>query len=138
MFRLAEAYLNRAEAKAKSNQAASALDDLDEIRKKRGLSASLYNQQVPNGRTALELVLQERRIELAFEGHRSIDVYRNKLNMNRAYWGYHLPGLQETDVDLSTDPAGYANQVVNWDNPRIIYYVPIDEIQSNPLCTQNP
>ncbi len=138
MFRLAEAYLNRAEAKAKSNQAASALDDLDEIRKKRGLSASLYNQQVPNGRTALELVLQERRIELAFEGHRSIDVYRNKLNMNRAYWGYHLPGLQETDVDLSTDPAGYANQVVNWNNPRIIYYVPIDEIQSNPLCTQNP
>ena len=138
MFRLAEAYLNRAEAKAKSNQAASALDDLDEIRKKRGLSASLYNQQVPNGRTALELVLQERRIELAFEGHRNIDVYRNKLTMNRAYWGYHLPGLQETDVDLSTDRAGYANQVVNWDNPRIIYYVPIDEIQSNPSCTQNP
>lgn len=138
MFRLAEVYLNRAEAKAKSNMAAAALDDVDEIRKKRGLTASLYNQQVPAGRTALDVVLQERRIELAFEGHRSFDVYRNKLSMNRTYWGYHLAGLQETDINLATAPTGYNNLVVNWNNPRIIFYIPVDEIQANPLCTQNP
>jgi len=137
MFRLAEMYLNRAEANAKSNQVSQALDDLDAIRKKRGLEASLYNQQLPSGRTILDVVLQERRIELAFEGHRSFDVYRNKRNMDRTYWGYHLPGLKETDINLATSPSGYANLSVNWNSDRIIYYIPIDEIQSNPQCTQN-
>ena len=137
MFRLAEMYLNRAEAKAKSGQTAQALDDLDEIRKKRGLTSSLYNQQLPNGRTVLDVVLQERRVELAFEGHRNFDVYRNKKNMERNYWGYHLAGLKETDINLAVAPSGYANLSVSWNNPRIIYYIPVDEIQSNPMCTQN-
>lgn len=137
MFRLAEMYLNRAEAKAKSGQTAQALDDVDIIRNKRGLEAALYNQQLPAGKTILDVVLEERRIELAFEGHRNFDVYRNKKNMDRSYWGYHLPGLKETDINLSTSPTGYANLVTNWNNSRIIYYIPVDEIQSNPLCTQN-
>ncbi|TKK64580.1 RagB/SusD family nutrient uptake outer membrane protein [Ilyomonas limi] len=138
MFRLAEMYLNRAEAAAKTGDTKAALDDVDAIRKNRGLGASLYNGVVPNGSTALQVVLNERRIELAFEGHRTYDVYRNKMVMDRSYWGYHLPGLKETDIDLSKEPTGYANEIVQPDDPRIIYYIPIDEIQSNPLCTQNP
>ncbi|MBL7735532.1 MAG: RagB/SusD family nutrient uptake outer membrane protein [Chitinophagaceae bacterium] len=137
MFRLAEIYLNRAEAKAKLNRNAEALDDVDEIRRNRGLEASLYNKTVPNGQTALGVVLRERRMELAFEGHRIFDLYRNKLDLVRNYWGYHLPGLQETDVDLSVAPTGYPNLVVSWDDPRNRYYIPIDEIQSNALCVQN-
>lgn len=137
MFRLAEMYLNKAEAKAKSNQTVQALDDVDVIRKKRGLTNSLYNQQLPAGKTILDVVLEERRIELAFEGHRNFDVYRNKKNMERKYWGYHLTGLKETDINLATTPTGYANLTVNWNSPRIIYYIPVDEIQSNPMCTQN-
>lgn len=86
----------------------------------------------------LETVLKERRLELAFEGHRNFDVFRNKMNLDRSYWGYHLPGLKETDVDLSRQPSGYANMIINWQNPRIIYYIPIDEINTNKLCTQNP
>ena len=113
------------------------MDDVDEIRKNRGLEASLYDGTVPAGSTALKVVLNERRIELAFEGHRTFDVYRNKLTMDRTYWGYHLPGLKETDVDLGKDPAGYPNMIVPPTDPRIIYYIPIDEIQTNNLCTQN-
>jgi hypothetical protein len=138
MFRLAEMYLNRAEANAKLGNDAEALNDLDEIRKNRGLENSLYNGVVPGGSTALDLVLQERRIELAFEGHRTLDVYRNKREMDRSYWGYHLSGLKETDIDRSKTPTGYTNEIVQPDNPRIIYYIPIDEVQSNTLCTQNP
>ena len=137
MFRLAEMYLNKAEAEAKKGMTASALNDVDMIRKNRGLQNSLYNQVVPAGSAVLDVVLKERRIELAFEGHRSFDVYRNKQNLNRTYWGYHLPGLKETDIDLSRNPSGYANMIVNWNDPKIIYYIPIDEIQANPLCTQN-
>ncbi|HEX5155194.1 MAG TPA: RagB/SusD family nutrient uptake outer membrane protein [Parafilimonas sp.] len=138
MFRLAEMYLNRAEANAKMGNSKDALDDVDEIRKNRGLENSLYNGKVPAGSSALEVVLNERRIELAFEGHRTFDVYRNNLVMNRTYWGYHLPGLKETDIDLSKQPTGYDNMLVQPTDDRIIYYIPIDEIQSNSLCVQNP
>ncbi len=138
MFRLAEMYLNRAEANAKLGNTKDALDDVDAIRKNRGLKSSLYNGVVPAGTTALQVVLNERRMELAFEGQRTYDVYRNKLPMNRTYWGYHLPGLKETDIDLSKAPTGYPNEIIQPDDPRIIYYIPIDEVQSNPLCVQNP
>ena len=84
------------------------------------------------------MVLKERRIELAFEAQRTFDVYRNNMVMDRTYWGYHLSGLKETDIDLSKQPAGYPNMIIQPDDPRVIYYIPIDEIQSNALCTQNP
>lgn len=138
MFRLAEMYLNRAEANAKTGDTKDALNDVDAIRKNRGLQNSLYNGNVPAGTTLLNVVLNERRIELAFEGQRTFDVYRNKMEMNRTYWGYHLPGLKETDIDLSKQPTGYANMIIQPTDSRIIYYIPIDEIQSNSLCTQNP
>jgi hypothetical protein len=108
------------------------------VRQNRGLENSLYNGVVPAGKTALETVLKERRIELAFEGHRNYDVYRNKQDLNRTYWGYHLPGLKESDINLSVNPTNYANMITKWDNNRIIYYIPIDEIQTNKLCGQNP
>lgn len=138
LFRLAEMYLNKAEAAAKKGDVNEALDNVDMIRKNRGLENALYNHALPAGKTALDIVLKERRIELAFEGHRNFDVYRNKRDMNRSYWGYHLPGLKESDINLSATPAGYTNMTVKWDNNRIIYYIPIDEVQTNKLCQQNP
>jgi hypothetical protein len=131
-------YLNRAEANAKMNKVKEALDDVDMIRKNRNLQGSLYNGVVPNGTTALEVVLKERRLELFAEGQRTFDVYRNNLPMDRTYWGYHLPGLKETDIDLTKKPTGYDNMIIEPTSPRIIYYIPIDEVQTNTLCTQNP
>jgi hypothetical protein len=138
MFRLAEMYLIRAEAEAKTGATPAALDDVDMIRKNRGLEGSLYNKVVPGGKTALDVVLEEKRIEMAFEGHRSYDVFRNKRALNKAYWGYHITGLKETDIDLSKTPSGYPNLTVPYTSPRIIYYIPVDETLTNPLATQNP
>lgn len=138
LFRIAEMYLNRAEANAKLGNTKDALDDVDLIRSNRGLQASLYNGIVPAGSSALRVVLNERRIELAFEGQRVFDVYRNNLALNRTYWGYHLAGLKQTDINLATQPTGYKDLIIQPTDPRIIYYIPIDEVQSNPLCTQNP
>jgi len=137
MFRLSEMYLNRAEAEAKMNNTSAALDDVDIIRKNRGLEASLYNRALPSGYNTLDAVLEEKRIEMAFEGHRTYDVFRNKRKLSKAYWGYHLQGLKETDIDLSRTPSGYPNMVIDYTNPRVIYYIPIDETLSNPLATQN-
>jgi hypothetical protein len=131
-------YLIRAEAEAKTGATTAALDDVDEIRKNRGLEGSLYNKVVPAGKTALDVVLDEKRIEMAFEGHRTYDVFRNKRSLNKAYWGYHIAGLKESDVDLSKTPTGYQNLIVPYTSPRTIYYIPVDETLSNPLATQNP
>jgi hypothetical protein len=135
MLRISEMYLNRAEAYARKGDASSALNDLDEIRLNRNLSASLFNGTVPAGKTLLQTVLDERRLELAFEGHRTFDVYRNKQDLNRTYWGYHVVGLKESDVNYD-QPAPV--DIVSWTNPRIIYYIPENEIRINTLCTQNP
>ena len=138
MFRMAEMYLNRAEAEAKLGDAQAALNDVDMIRTNRGLSGSLYNGVVPNGMTALQVVLTERRNEFSFEGFRMFDLFRNNLPLVRNYWGYHLPGLTASAIDLSTTPQGYPNELIQPDDPRIQYYIPIDEIQANKLCVQNP
>jgi starch-binding outer membrane protein, SusD/RagB family len=138
LFRLAEMYLNRAEAEAKAGNDGAALTDVDMIRKNRGLQDALYNGVAPAGKTVLDVVLKERRIELAFEGHRTFDVYRNKMTLNRTYWGYHLPGLKESDIDLNKLPTGYQGETIPYTDNKIIYYIPIDEIQTNKLCTQNP
>lgn len=137
MFRLSEMYLNRAEGYAKMGDEAKALADVNEIRKNRGLEGSLYNS-VPAGETILDVVLKERRIELAFEGHRTFDLIRNHRDIVRKYWGYHIKGIQQPDIDLSHPPTGYPELVISWDNPIILYFIPADEILANDLCVQNP
>jgi starch-binding outer membrane protein, SusD/RagB family len=126
VLRLAEMYLNRAEAYAKTSQDQKALDDINVIRTRAGLSgADLYSLgDLQGAATVLDAVLQERRLELAYEGHRTFDVYRNKKSMDRSFPGVHLP---ENETSL----------IVNYDNPRIIYFIPNDERFANPACEQN-
>lgn len=80
-FRLAELYLNRAEAYAKLGNAAKAKDDLKAIHTRAGLPAADVDN-LP-AQDVLAAVLKERRIELAFEGHNSFDYFRNGLPMTR-------------------------------------------------------
>ena len=89
VVRLAEIYLNRAEAYAKKGITTSALTDVNTIRTRAGIPTYA---SLPAGQTILDIVLQERRLELAFEAHRKYDVFRNKLNLNREYPGSHLNG----------------------------------------------
>jgi len=137
MFRLAEMYLNRAEAYANKGNENAALSDVNEIRKNRGLQNALYTS-VPAGNTILDVVLEERRIEFAFEGPRLFDLLRNKRDIVRDYWGYHISGLTVSDVDLSQPPTGYDNLIIPWNSSKVQYFIPVDEILANSLCEQNP
>lgn len=121
VIRLSEMYLNRAEAYAKKGNTQAALDDINVIRSRAGLSGdALYSaDNLQGAATLLEAVLHERRLELAYEGHRTIDVFRNKLSMNRDF-----PGIQP-------------KAVIDWDDPRNIYFVPQDEVFANDLAEQN-
>ncbi len=72
VIRIAELYLVRAEARAKQNNLADALDDLNAVRKRAGL----IEISVANQADILQAIENERRIELAFEPHRWYDVVR--------------------------------------------------------------
>jgi len=125
-LRLAEMYLNRAEAYAKTGKNQLAIDDVNLIRTRAGLSGSaLYTVTALKGRgTVLNVVLEERRLELAYEGHRPGDLYRNNLPLVRAY-----PGLHGTDnFHFRVEPS----------DPRIVYYIPEREVNINRSLIQNP
>ncbi|MFZ5999946.1 MAG: RagB/SusD family nutrient uptake outer membrane protein, partial [Bacteroidota bacterium] len=116
VFRLAEMYLIRAEARAKLNRASgasSALEDINVLRDraKAPLITALSQAQ------ALLVIEDERRMELAFEGHRWYDLVR----------------------------TGRANAVMsvfssNWKNTYELWPIPQTEIQNNPslVGNQNP
>lgn len=71
IIRLAEIYLIRAEAKGRT----AGLSDLNAIRTSRGMAA-LTAADVPDDASYLNAVLDERRAELNFEGHRLFDLAR--------------------------------------------------------------
>ncbi len=141
-IRLAEMYLNKAEAYAHKSDVANAIQNVNIIRQNRGLDTNLYDAgNLPTGKTALDIVLEEKRIEFAFEGFRTFDLIRNNRNIERDYWGYHIPNLKVNDIDLSKKPsqAGFTtNLSINYDDTKIQYYIPVEEILANPLCSQNP
>ena len=98
--RWGEVILNRAEAYAHKGQVDKALADVNVIRKRAGIpDEGMFSAANMHGYTGIndpeigtctaieEIVYDERRLELAFEGHRMFYVYRNKLNMDRRYAG---------------------------------------------------
>jgi hypothetical protein len=75
VIRLAEMYLNRAEARAKTGQTAGAQADLNMIRQR---SLPTAPAVTATGAALLAEIAIERRIELGYEGHRIHDLMRHK------------------------------------------------------------
>lgn len=123
-MRLAEMYLNRAEANAKLGAATAqlALDDVNRIRTRAGIPTLTLAGLATSGKTVLEAVLDERWYELSFEGHRAYDLFRNNMALTRNY-----PG-----TGTST------NQVVQPGDSKIIAFIPQNEIDKNKNLVQNP
>ena len=97
-LRWGEVVLNRAEAEAKLGQDGKALEDVNIIRTRAGIPALNSGDVSALGyNSMLELVLDERNMELCFEGHRFFDVFRNKLPMDRRYVGYHTWEIIQPD-----------------------------------------
>ena len=87
--RLAEIHLNKAEALAKQGVNQAALDEINILRQRAQVPPYTL-ATLPAGYDVLDTVLEERQLELAFEGHRKFDVYRNGRTMDRRYPGTHL------------------------------------------------
>jgi len=134
LLRWGEIVLNLAEAYANKGDNAKALDLVNVIRTRAGIPAEgLFSTTKMHGYDLLEglsagtitnnavlnIVLDERRLELAFEGHRMFDCLRYQLKADRRY-----AGVQYWEV---LDPT----------SPRYQYPIPYDEISTSHI-EQNP
>ena len=145
MLRLAEVYLNRAEAYANLGQINDAIADINMIRENRMIPGDygtmddyLYdvNRDQITSSNILDIVLKERRIELAFEGHRLFDIERNSLPLVRNYWGYHLDNYN--GIPTSAEPGLSApGAVIPANDPRMAYPIPSSELSTNNLVVPN-
>lgn len=124
--RLAEMYLIKAEVYAKAGEGQLALDEVNRIRTRAGIpSAGLYTLANLGGKSVLDIVMEERQLELAYEGHRKMDVFRNKRDMDRNYPGTHL---------LGTTPK----HLIEYTSNDAVEYIPESQILIQPELSQNP
>jgi starch-binding outer membrane protein, SusD/RagB family len=114
IIRITEVYLNRAEARAmQTGKEALALQDLNKVHVRAGLAPL----GPLTGQALIDAIQRERRLELAFEGHRLYDLLR---------WGRDVV-------------KGGATTSLAWDDYRLIAPIPQGEIDVNPnLKPQNP
>lgn len=113
VLRLAEQYLIRAEARAQQNNLSGALDDLNTIRTRSGLSTLALSDQT----SILSAIAKERQVELFSE------------------WGNRWLDLKRTN---SADSVLLTIKAPNWQSSDVLFPIPLNQIQTNPFLTQNP
>lgn len=141
LIRLAELYLNYAEALNESQPGHSdILDYLNRVRTRAGLPAIAAGKSQAEMR---DIIRHERRIELCFEGHRYFDVRRWKVagegnyNQGGAFYGMNMAA-----GTYLSDPAFHQRTVAftraAWSNRR--YFLPFrqNEIDRNKQLVQIP
>jgi len=115
VLRMAEQYLIRAEAYAKTNKDDLARDDLQAVVNRANKDASPVTE---TGEDLIAKILLERRKELAFEGQRLFDLNRNKMDVEI---------VQGENVIQATYP-----------NEKFILPIPLSELNANTNMQQNP
>ncbi|HEX8659472.1 MAG TPA: RagB/SusD family nutrient uptake outer membrane protein [Hymenobacter sp.] len=108
LMRLAELYLTRAEANFRAGTEVGDTPLADLNRVRARVDLP------PLAEVTLPAILRERKLELAFEGFRLGDVKRNR--------------------ETVTGPNGV---VIPWNSPRLVFPIPLREINVNPNLVQN-
>ncbi len=117
ILRIAEIYLNRAEARIKKGDLTGALADLNKVHMRAGPSALAITDAV-----ALQAaVIQERKLEFAEEGHRLFDLMRTGLALTKL-----------TALDRKNGP-----NVALTSAGRQVFPIPSYEVNANKNMVQN-
>lgn len=123
VFRVSEMYLIRAEILARAgdyNGAALVLKDLRDARTGGATALSSFTNLVD----AIDEILLERRLELAYEGHRYVDLKRTRSITNE--------GLERNIADCGgATPCSLASSDYRWTFP-----IPLAELNGNTNITQ--
>src|SRR5690606_4936068 len=110
----------------------AALADVNTIRSRAGLTSNELHTNSSlqqEGKSVLDAILDERFLELAFEGHRAYDLFRNNRPLERDYPGAHsLNNTPTTDITQEVLPT----------SNRVVFYIPQAEINRNSNLVQNP
>lgn len=123
-FRLAEAYLNLAEAAAMNGEDKTALDALNALREKRFETGSDYEVSGLSGEALVNKIREERRLELCFEGHRWFDLRR-----------YGMPSITHEWKDQGQVTHLY---VLGEKDPFYTLPIPQNVMEANRQLVQNP
>ncbi len=124
-IRLAEMYLIKAEAYSKLGNDGLAIEYVNVIRERAQIPLYDLDIPIPPEMTSLDIVLEERRLELAFEIHRRFDVFRNGGTIDRRYPGTH---------DVGED----AIMQIPADHPRVVFFIPERQRLAQPNLVNNP
>jgi hypothetical protein len=132
-IRLAEVYLNRAEANFRLGNAGDALEDINAVRRR----VDLPDKNGLSGAALFDAIRKERKIELSYEGHLYWDMRRWKL-AHTEYNNYRVHGLK-----ISNDPAGYLYEYVDADlqdrkflEKTYVLPIPYSELANNSAIEQ--
>ncbi|SHJ11499.1 RagB/SusD family nutrient uptake outer membrane protein [Pseudozobellia thermophila] len=130
LYRLAEIYLNYAEAQYHLGNEAVAREYVNKITRR-----ALLPEITSSGEALYEAIKRERRIELAFEGHNFFDERRW---MNEEHLGFDVKGLKwtkEIDGTLSNEEYTVVNRP--WFDRQYYLPIPQSEIEKAPSLEQN-
>lgn len=121
VFRLAEQYLIRAEARAMQAKFQQAIDDVNLIRFVHG--GLLVSQLAPSNQSdAINAVLRERQVELFTEwAHRWCDIKRTG----------------KVDEVMGSVTPVKSNGTINWQSYKQLYPIPYTDVEKNSNLTQN-
>ena len=129
LLRLADIILLKAEAQNETGDIAGALTSLNLIRKRAGLA----NQSASAKEELRTKILKERRLELAFEGHRFDDLVRLGIFVTT------MNGLNEYKYTCGDGTQSAGTKInYNANNDKILCPIPQRERDTNPNLTQNP
>lgn len=115
VYRFADVLLMKAEALNELGETAQARVPLNKVRTRAGLPNVLTTDKAQ----MKEIIIHERRMELAFEGHRWFDMIRVD---NGDYALSFLKSIGKTNVTKD----------------RLLYPIPQEEVDDNPNMAQNP
>lgn len=125
VYRYADALLLLAEALNEQNKSTEAVPYLNQVRARAGLAATTATTQ-----TALrDAIAKERRVELAFENHRWLDLVRT---------GQAIPVLTAFGAKQKQTRSYLSASTYNVTQNRLIFPIPQNELLINGLLTQNP
>lgn len=119
LLRVAELYLNRAEARAQQGDDPDARSDLDYIRERRNIETVSGDL---TGQALIDSILVERRREFLFEGKRFFTLKRYARDIPKPQ--------QQSDIEYDGP--------LRTDARLILAPLPTGEVQSNPEIEQNP
>jgi hypothetical protein len=126
VYRYADVLLLLAECLNDENKSAQAIPYLNQVRARAGLAPTTAATQTD----LTTAIAHERRVELAFENHRWLDLVRT---------GQAIPVMTAFGAVIKQEETyipstSYASITAN----NLVFAIPLSEMQINPLLVQNP